>query len=154
MLSLLPCLLLLWDPLMMNLKLSQRAMHCSWVPCSSSNRDNLSSALPSAFVASPGHGPALVYSRSHFGPFQHRHISEIQRLMGCLLFSRRVAAGGMESALGPGPYADLLASSALWEQAAQGFWQIACGLLGQVSEIFNRNFDKNRPEAVEIENKS
>ncbi|MEW5312091.1 MAG: hypothetical protein WDW38_003745 [Sanguina aurantia] len=82
-----------------------------------------------------GHGPALAYSRSHFGPFQHRHMGEIQRLMGCLLFSRRLAAGGMDGiTVGAGPYADLLASSTLWEQAAQGFWQTACGLLGQASE--------------------
>ncbi|MEW5297956.1 MAG: hypothetical protein WDW36_001130 [Sanguina aurantia] len=82
-----------------------------------------------------GHGPALAYSRSHFGPFQHRHMGEIQRLMGCLLFSRRLAAGAADGVtVGAGPYADLLAAPTLWEQAAQGFWQTACGLLGQASE--------------------
>jgi hypothetical protein len=48
---------------------------------------------------------------------------DIQRLMGCLLFSDRDP--------GDTPYADLL-SPTRWEEVAQEFVRQACSLMGQV----------------------
>jgi hypothetical protein len=51
---------------------------------------------------------------------------DIQRLMGCLLFSDRDP--------GDTPYADLL-SPTRWDEVAQEFARQACSLMGQVSGL-------------------
>eukprot|EP00882_Tetradesmus_deserticola_P013141 GHRQ01013934.1.p1 GENE.GHRQ01013934.1~~GHRQ01013934.1.p1 ORF type:complete len:322 (+),score=158.98 GHRQ01013934.1:2-967(+) len=65
---------------------------------------------------------ALSYAQQHFGPFKARHMRDIQRLMGCLLFCDRQPADT--------PYADLL-SPTRWEEVAQEFARQACSLMGQ-----------------------
>jgi hypothetical protein len=54
---------------------------------------------------------------------QARHMCEIQRLMGCLLFVDRAPEDT--------PYADLL-SPTRWEEVAHEFARQACSLMGQV----------------------
>lgn len=54
---------------------------------------------------------------------QARHMSEIQRLMGCLLF--------VDRAPDDTPYADLLCGSR-WDEGAHEFARQACSLMGQV----------------------
>lgn len=54
---------------------------------------------------------------------QTRHMREVQRLMGCLLFADRDPLDT--------PYADLL-SPTRWEEVAQEFARQACSLMGQV----------------------
>lgn len=67
---------------------------------------------------------ALQYARDNFPPFSFQHMAEIQRLMGCLLWTGR---------LGTCPYPDLF-SSYQWEDIAQKFTRECCSLLGQSYE--------------------
>lgn len=69
-----------------------------------------------------GTAAALGYAQQHFGPFKARHMRDIQRLMGCLLFADRDP--------GDTPYADLL-SPTRWDEVAQEFARQACSLMGQ-----------------------
>jgi hypothetical protein len=61
---------------------------------------------------------------------------DIQRLMGCLLFSERDP--------GDTPYADLL-SPTRWDEVAQEFARQACSLMGQVRGIVNISCFMCRP---------
>eukprot|EP00897_Mesotaenium_endlicherianum_P008167 jgi/Mesen1/7379/ME000382S06574 len=71
-----------------------------------------------------GRQAALQYARNNFGPFASSHLSEIQRLMGCLLW-----AGRLETS----PYADLLAAIH-WDSVAAEFTHECCNLVGQAYE--------------------
>lgn len=73
-------------------------------------------------LSTAGQGAALAYARQHFGAFKGRHLQDIQRLMGCLLFADRPAEET--------PYADLL-SPARWAELAQEFARQACSLMGR-----------------------
>lgn len=77
-----------------------------------------------------GQAAALAYARAHFGPFRASFLKDIQRLMGCLVFSGRSGLEGCGSSA-PSPYADLLHPER-WEEVAQQFTRLACGLMGQV----------------------
>lgn len=52
-----------------------------------------------------GRGAAVSYAQRHLAPFSQTHMSDIKRLMGCLLFAAR---------LGKSPYADLVAPQRWW----------------------------------------
>lgn len=67
---------------------------------------------------------ALKYARTHFSPFAGNHMSEIQKLMCCLLW-----AGKLEHS----PYAQLLAPSN-WEIVAEEFTRQFCNILGRSRE--------------------
>eukprot|EP00249_Psilotum_nudum_P021082 c27964_g1_i1 orf=232-1377(-) len=67
---------------------------------------------------------AIQYARSTFGQFGPRHIAEIQRLMGCLLWADRLETS---------PYSDLLLPTH-WEVIAMDFTRECCSLLGQSYE--------------------
>jgi hypothetical protein len=71
-----------------------------------------------------GRTAALQYARASFGPFASCHISDIQRLMGCLLWAGRLEVS---------PYSDLLAPSH-WDTVALEFTRECCNLLGQAYE--------------------
>jgi hypothetical protein len=71
-----------------------------------------------------GRAEALQYARASFGPFASCHITDIQRLMGCLLWAGRLEAS---------PYLDLLAPSH-WDAVALEFTRECCNLLGQAYE--------------------
>jgi hypothetical protein len=71
-----------------------------------------------------GRAEALQYARASFGPFASCHITDIQRLMGCLLWAGRLEAS---------PYSDLLAPSH-WDAVALEFTRECCNLLGQAYE--------------------
>jgi len=75
-------------------------------------------------LTTTGRSAALQYAKTHFGQFSDTCLSDIQRLMGCLLF-----AGRLESS----PYSDLLSDS-MWTGAVEEFTRQCCGLLGQASE--------------------
>jgi hypothetical protein len=66
----------------------------------------------------------LQYARASFGPFASCHISDIQRLMGCLLWAGRLEVS---------PYSDLLAPSH-WDTVTLEFTRECCNLLGQAYE--------------------
>ncbi|GLT44209.1 hypothetical protein SLA2020_181200 [Shorea laevis] len=67
---------------------------------------------------------ALKYARTHFVPFAGNHMTEIQKLMGCLLW-----AGRLEQS----PYAQLL-SPTNWDIAAEELNRQFCNLLEQSYE--------------------
>ncbi|KAH7351632.1 hypothetical protein KP509_19G006900 [Ceratopteris richardii] len=67
---------------------------------------------------------ALQYARKNFRPFSDQHMAEIQRLMGCLLWT-----GKLESS----PYSDLLSVSC-WDEIAYKFIRECCSFLGQSYE--------------------
>ncbi|KAH1113631.1 hypothetical protein J1N35_007009 [Gossypium stocksii] len=64
---------------------------------------------------------ALKYARTNFVPFAGNHMAEIQKLMGCLLYSDR---------LSDSPYAHLL-SPTNWDIVAEELTRQFCNLLGQ-----------------------
>lgn len=67
---------------------------------------------------------AFKYARTHLSPFAPGHLAEIQKLMGCLLFSGRVARS---------PYSEFL-SPTKWEKLADEVTRQFCNLLGQSSD--------------------
>ncbi|GMI67985.1 hypothetical protein like AT4G37880 [Hibiscus trionum] len=67
---------------------------------------------------------ALKYARTNFVPFAGNHMSEIQKLMGCLLYSNRLSES---------PYAHLL-SPTNWDVVAEELTRQFCNLLGQSNE--------------------
>ncbi|KAL3680446.1 hypothetical protein R1sor_023402 [Riccia sorocarpa] len=67
---------------------------------------------------------ALHYARSCFAPLASNHMTEIQRLMGCLLWAGRLHSS---------PYADMLADTQ-WDNVATEFTRECCSLLGQAYE--------------------
>lgn len=67
---------------------------------------------------------ALKYARTHFYPFAGNHMTEIQKLMGSLLW-----AGKLEHS----PYAQLLSPSN-WDIVAEEFARQFCNILGQSCE--------------------
>eukprot|EP00249_Psilotum_nudum_P017319 c26259_g1_i1 orf=253-1398(-) len=67
---------------------------------------------------------AIQFARGAFGPFATRHMGEIQRLMGCLLWADRI---------GSSPYSDLL-SPTHWDVIAMDFTRECCSLLCQSYE--------------------
>jgi hypothetical protein len=69
------------------------------------------------------HSEILVRTGIFHVCVQARHMCEIQRLMGCLLF--------VDRAPDDTPYADLLAPTR-WEEVAHEFARQACSLMGQV----------------------
>lgn len=64
---------------------------------------------------------ALSYARTYLASFANQHLSEIQKLMGCLLW-----AGKIESS----PYSELL-SPTLWAKLAHELAQQFCNHLGE-----------------------
>lgn len=64
---------------------------------------------------------ALKYARTNFVPFAGNHMAEIQKLMGCLLYSDRLSES---------PYAHLL-SPTNWDIVAEELTRQFCNLLGQ-----------------------
>jgi len=64
---------------------------------------------------------ALTFARSSFAPFAPLHMEEIQKLMGCLLWT-----GRLENS----PYSELLSSSH-WDALSLELTQECCSLLGQ-----------------------
>ena len=86
-----------------------------------------STASPCTHTASPaGQMAALAYAKAKLGPFHSSHLRDIQRLMGCLVFSRRAAT--------PPSYGALLAPSQ-WHDLAREFLKHACSLLGHVRAL-------------------
>ncbi|OAE20938.1 hypothetical protein AXG93_3256s1850 [Marchantia polymorpha subsp. ruderalis] len=71
-----------------------------------------------------GRNAALQYARSSFVPFASNHMTDIQRLMGCLLWAERLQSS---------PYADMLAATH-WDSVATEFTRECCSLLGQAYE--------------------
>ncbi|XP_010259940.1 PREDICTED: protein RMD5 homolog A [Nelumbo nucifera] len=67
---------------------------------------------------------ALTYARTYLAPFASRHMAEIQKLMGCLLWAGRLDCS---------PYAEFL-SPTHWEKLAEELTQQFCCLLGQSFE--------------------
>ncbi|XP_022775057.1 protein RMD5 homolog A-like [Durio zibethinus] len=67
---------------------------------------------------------AIKYARTNFASFAGNHMPEIQRLMGCLLYSDR---------LNDSPYAHLL-SPTNWDVVAEELTRQFCSLLGQSYE--------------------
>ncbi|XP_031384719.1 protein RMD5 homolog isoform X2 [Punica granatum] len=67
---------------------------------------------------------ALQYARTHLAPFAETHLVEIQKLMGCLLFARK---------LDQSPYTELL-SLTNWDRLAMEVTRQFCNLLGQSYE--------------------
>ncbi|OMP01702.1 Zinc finger, RING-type [Corchorus olitorius] len=67
---------------------------------------------------------ALKYARTNFSPFAANHMAEIQKLMGCLVYSER---------LHDSPYAHLL-SPTNWDIVAEELTRQFCNLLGQSYE--------------------
>eukprot|EP00879_Flechtneria_rotunda_P020971 GHRR01022082.1.p1 GENE.GHRR01022082.1~~GHRR01022082.1.p1 ORF type:complete len:278 (+),score=107.40 GHRR01022082.1:190-1023(+) len=63
-------------------------------------------------LTAAGQTAALQYAQQHFAPFKARHMREIQRLMGCLLYADRDPEDT--------PYADLL-SPTRWDEVAKEF---------------------------------
>eukprot|EP00742_Colponemidia_sp_Colp-10_P004112 GILJ01004388.1.p1 GENE.GILJ01004388.1~~GILJ01004388.1.p1 ORF type:complete len:431 (+),score=49.02 GILJ01004388.1:136-1293(+) len=63
---------------------------------------------------------ALAYAREQFEPFSTTNLTEIQRLMGSLLFVNRLSTS---------PYADLV-DARLWTDAIEMFTKECCRLLG------------------------
>ncbi|KAI8893308.1 binding protein [Globomyces pollinis-pini] len=66
----------------------------------------------------------LNYAKSHFGYFADKHIKEIQRLMCCILFSKRLENS---------PYA-AFAGQGLWMDIQVQFSRDFCHILGQSCE--------------------
>jgi E3 ubiquitin-protein transferase RMND5 len=52
-----------------------------------------------ATLSAHGRAPAVLYAQKHLAPFAATHMTDIKRLMGCLLF-----AGNLEKS----PYTDLV----------------------------------------------
>ncbi|KAL2623901.1 hypothetical protein R1flu_008146 [Riccia fluitans] len=77
-----------------------------------------------SFLHQGGRSAALQYARSAFAPFANNHMTEIQRLMGCLLW-----AGRLQSS----PYADMLASTH-WDTVVTEFTRECCSRLEQAYE--------------------
>jgi hypothetical protein len=71
-----------------------------------------------------GRKEALAYAKASFKPFAVEHISDIQRLMACLLWTNRLEFS---------PYKDLLSPSH-WDTVALEFTRECCNLLGQAYE--------------------
>ncbi|XP_022740916.1 protein RMD5 homolog A-like [Durio zibethinus] len=67
---------------------------------------------------------ALMYARTNFATFAGNHMAEIQKLMGCLLYSDR---------LHDSPYTHLL-SPTNWDIVAEELTRQFCNLLGQSYE--------------------
>lgn len=67
---------------------------------------------------------ALEYAKLNFTPFAAEHMSDIQRLMACLLWANRLECS---------PYKDLLSPSQ-WDKVALEFTRESCSLLGQPYE--------------------
>ncbi|KAL4378606.1 hypothetical protein GQ457_02G008710 [Hibiscus cannabinus] len=67
---------------------------------------------------------ALKYARTNFASFAGSHMAEIQKLMGCLLYSGRLQQS---------PYAHLL-SPTNWDIVAEELTRQFCNLLGQSYE--------------------
>ncbi|KAK1262447.1 hypothetical protein QJS04_geneDACA001073 [Acorus gramineus] len=67
---------------------------------------------------------ALKYARTHLAPFASSHMSEVQKLMACLLWSGR---------LDRSPYTEFL-SPTHWEKLADELTRQYCNLLGQSNE--------------------
>ncbi|GIL82454.1 hypothetical protein Vretimale_11896 [Volvox reticuliferus] len=106
-------------------------------------------------LQSQGRTAAMAYAKRHFASHASRHLPDIQRLMGCLLFWDREkklqlqqqqqqqatdsGAGAAGQAAGqtpipaPHPYVDLLSPSC-WDAVAREFSKQACSLMGQASE--------------------
>ncbi|KAK7317787.1 hypothetical protein RJT34_02313 [Clitoria ternatea] len=70
-------------------------------------------------------GHALNYARSHLSPFASSHMADIQKLMGCLLWTRK---------LDRSPYHALLSPSN-WDKLAEELKRQFCNLLGQSYNI-------------------
>lgn len=87
--------------------------------------DETKAKAPSPVLSSslPWFYPPLSLPPPSCTTSQARHMCEIQRLMGCLLFVDRAAHDT--------PYADLL-SPLRWEEVAHEFARQACSLMGQV----------------------
>ncbi|XP_051140588.1 protein RMD5 homolog [Andrographis paniculata] len=69
-------------------------------------------------------GEALKYARTFLAPFGAKHLAEVQKLMGCLLW-----AGRLDSS----PYSELL-SSVHWDKLSEELTRDFCNLLGQSYE--------------------
>ncbi|GFP87522.1 protein rmd5 homolog a [Phtheirospermum japonicum] len=71
-----------------------------------------------------GRDEALKYARAFFVPFAAKHMSEIQKLMGSLLYAGRLYSS---------PYAELL-SSLHWDRLSDELVRQFCSLIGQSYE--------------------
>jgi hypothetical protein len=71
-----------------------------------------------------GRSEALKYAKVSFTAFAAQHMSEMQRLMACLLWANRLESS---------PYKDLLSPSH-WDVVALQFSRECCNLLGQAYE--------------------
>ena len=71
-----------------------------------------------------GRSEALEYAKVSFTAFAAHHMSDIQRLMACLLWANRLESS---------PYKDLLSPSH-WDVVALQFSRECCNLLGQAYE--------------------
>ncbi|KAJ0077916.1 hypothetical protein Patl1_37227 [Pistacia atlantica] len=71
-----------------------------------------------------GRAGALKYARTYLAPFALFHLDEVQKLMGSLLWARRLEKS---------PYAELL-NSAHWDKLTEELTQQFCSLLGQPYE--------------------
>lgn len=76
-------------------------------------------------LSSDGLTAALQYARTNFPAFASKHMVEVQRLMGCLVFAHKAQPADR--------YAELL-SPTRWDQIAQDFVKQACSLMGQAFE--------------------
>ncbi|CAH9086809.1 unnamed protein product [Cuscuta epithymum] len=75
-------------------------------------------------VQNRGRDEALKYARTFFPPFSTKHLAEIQKLMGCLVYAGR---------LGSSPYSDLLSPNH-WEKLAEDLTRQFCNLIGHSYE--------------------
>lgn len=71
-----------------------------------------------------GRREALEYAKVSFTAFAAQHMSDIQKLMACLLWANRLESS---------PYKDLLSPSH-WDVVALQFSRECCNLLGQAYE--------------------
>lgn len=102
------------------------------------NRDKLSKGRPSNFefqlhglrymhiLKTEGQKAALNYAKKHFSPFTKDHMTEIQRLVGHLIYTNHPTAKS--------PYKDTYMQQ--WDQIAAEFVKQACNLIGQVRTSF------------------
>ncbi|RHZ87800.1 hypothetical protein Glove_30g58 [Diversispora epigaea] len=67
---------------------------------------------------------ALMYAKTNFEYFQARHMKEIKRLMGALIYINRLSSS---------PYADFLSKDA-WTDIQQTFTRDFCNLLGMACD--------------------
>jgi E3 ubiquitin-protein transferase RMND5 len=68
---------------------------------------------------------AFGYAREHFGRFQSRHLSEIQRLASAMVFAPNISDS---------PYAAIFETTTAFEEVAASFTREFCSLLGLSAE--------------------